>query len=83
MIKDLKRAVSSIQPDTFIAVVIIIVIYYIYFRPLKPVGVQGETFRKWNVVGSYDNHTEAAQAFSRLNDKMIKLGRHLQKKYKI
>jgi hypothetical protein len=74
---------TNIKMDYVAAILIFIVVYYIYLRPLTPIGIQGDTFRTWNVVGAYDNHKEAAAAFSRLNVKMIKLGRHLRTKYHI
>lgn len=85
LIGKLKTNINDIlnAMDTIFIVIVILIIYFIYFKPLTSIGVQGDTFREWNVVGSYENHKEAAAAFSRLHDKMIKLGRHLQKKYKI
>jgi hypothetical protein len=58
--------------------------YYIYDHLSRTeVGVQGDVFRNWAVLGSYDNKLEAAQALSRIHSKMIILGRHLKEKYHI
>lgn len=61
----------------------IIILYYIHSSWLEPVGIQGDTFRVWPVIGDYDNKNSAAEAMSRMHNKLIDLGKHLQNKYHI
>lgn len=62
--------------------IILLVIFFVYtFLPSrKEVNVDG---RKWQVIDSYENSTEAAQILSRCHDKILRFMRVLKEKYHI
>jgi hypothetical protein len=69
---------------TALLILVLLALYYVQYQHLTERVIQGsKTKRAWSVVGSYENSKEAAEALSRLHDKLIVFFRHLTEKYHI
>jgi len=68
-----------------IAVAIVISLLLMFSSTYVPVSSRygSDIMHQWNVIGAFDNNTEAAQLLSKINGDMIKLMKHLRKKYQI
>ncbi len=65
-----------------ILVILVLVMLYSRKPKLLPVNIEG-SHRKWNVVGKYENHEDAAKLLGQCHHNILIFMRNLRKKYHI